>query len=298
MATVTIPGAPTNLIAAVDAPIVSSGSLAAGLGTPSFQDLFNYTSSSEAAFTKNWVPQIYTAKNYAGAGSNLSTVAANITFPVDPNLGVPCLCLTLNQPTASTSTGGEILSAASLFASTGLGGYGTYEFLVRFGSTSATPTGSGTAVSGSVSSTFMLSQSNGGSTGYVEIDTPECEGQHPTWAEYDVWFNSDSGGNVEPSGGNFISQGSGNDSYLNVPTLVTGFNYFGFVWSATRIDYYLNGVLQGSLTKGVPQAQTAAGNIPGIDINHYGTNSSDWGGKATVGTTRYCYVQSAKYWKP
>jgi hypothetical protein len=206
------------------------------------------------------------------------------------------LCLTLNQTAAGTSNGGEILSAASLFASTGLGGYGTYEFLVRFGSTSSTPTGTGSAVSGGVSSTFLLSQSNSGTTGYVEIDAPECEGQHATWAEYDIWFNSDSSGNVEPSGGNFVSQGSGNDSYSVVPTLATGFNYYGFIWSASRMDFYLNGVLQGSLTKGVPQAQTAAGNIPGIDCNHYGCNSSSWGGKATVGTTRYFYVSSIKFW--
>jgi Bacterial Ig domain/Glycosyl hydrolases family 16 len=278
-------------------PPPPSGSLASGLGTPSFSDTFNYTSSSETSFLANWVPQIYTAKNYAGAGSNVSMVAANITFPVDPNLGVPCLCLTLNQGSSSASTGGEILSAASLFASTGLGGYGTYEFYARFGSTSTTPTGSGSAVSGSVSSTFMLSQSNGGTTGYVEIDAPEVEGQHATWAEYDIWYNSDSGGNVEPSGGNFVSQGAGNDSYLVVPNLATGFNYLGFVWSSSSINFYLNGVLQGSLTTGVPQAQTAAGNIPGIDINHYGCNSSDWGGSATVGTNRYFYVQSAKYWK-
>src|SRR5271156_2868516 len=276
-------------------PPPAQGSLAAGLGTPSFADSFNYTSSSEAAFTKNWVPQIYTASNYAGAGSNVSMVAANITFPVDPNLGVPCLCLTLNQPSAGASTGGEILSAASLFASTGLGGYGTYEFLVRFGSTSTTPTGTGTAVSGSVSSTFLLSQSNSGTTGYVEIDAPECEGQHPTWAEYDIWFNSDSSGNTEPSGGNFVSQGAGEDTYLVVPTLVTGFNYYGFVWAAGSIKFYLNGVYQGECTTNIPVPGTG-GNVPSIDINHYGTNGTGWGGPATVGTSRYLYVQSVKYW--
>jgi hypothetical protein len=277
-------------------PPPGGNSLAATLGTPSFADLFAYASPSDAAFTKNWVPQIYSANNYAGAGSNVTMEASNITFPINPSTGAPCLCLTLHQPTSGASNGGEILSAAGLFASTGLGGYGTYEFLVRFGSTSPTPDGAGGAVSGGVSSTFLLSQSNGGTSGYVEIDAPECEGSHPTWAEYDIWFNSDSGGNTEPSGGNFVSQGAGNDSYLNVPSLVTGFNYYGFIWSAGRLDYYLNGVLQGSSTKNVP-VPGSGGNIPGIDINHYGCNSSSWGGNATVGTTRYCYVQSAKFWK-
>src|SRR5271156_4410754 len=36
-----------------------SGSLAAGLGTPTFQDLFNYTSVSEASFTKLWQVSTY-----------------------------------------------------------------------------------------------------------------------------------------------------------------------------------------------------------------------------------------------
>ena len=275
----------------------ASGSLAASLGTPSFSDLFNYTSASESSFLANWVPQLYSASNYAGAGSNVTMQASNITFPINANTGTPCLCLTLNQTSSSASNGGEILSAASLFKSTGFGGYGTYEFCARFGSTSSTPTGSGSAVSGGVSSTFLLSQSNSGGSGYIEMDIPEVEGQHATWAEYDTWYNSDSGGNTQPSGGNFISQGAGSDSYLNVPTLVTGFNYYGIVWAAGKISYYLNGVLQGTNTSNVPAATTVAGNIPGLDINHYGCNSSDWGGKATVGTSRYCYVESVKFWK-
>src|SRR5271156_6755952 len=150
MATVTIPGAPTNLIAAVDAPIVSSGSLAAGLGTPSFQDLFNYTSSSEAAFTKIWQVSTYESNSYAGAGSNVTFKAANITFPTNPNTSAPCLCLTLNQTSATVSNGAEILSVQTF-------GYGTYEFFSRIGSSSSTPTGTGSAVSGGVSSTFLIS---------------------------------------------------------------------------------------------------------------------------------------------
>jgi hypothetical protein len=139
-----------------------------------------------------------------------------------------------------------------------------------------------------------MSQNNPGGTGYAEIDAPECEGQHPTWAEYDTWFNSGSSGNTQPSGGNFISQ-AGSDSYLVVPTAVTGFNYYGLIWSAGRIAYYLNGIFQGTNTKNIPTPGTGS-NIPGIDINHYGCNSSSWGGKATVGTARYCYVQSVRYW--
>lgn len=109
--------APNPVPTPIPTPVPSrSGSLASTLGTPTFSDDFNYIGVSEASFLKNWVPQIYTHKNYAGAGSNFETLASNITFPV--NGAAPCLCLTLQQPSASTSTGAEILSAQSF-------GYGT-----------------------------------------------------------------------------------------------------------------------------------------------------------------------------
>jgi hypothetical protein len=213
---------------------------------------------------------------------------ANIVFVPNAALGINCLCLKMNQTSASVGNGGEILSSASF-------GYGTYEFWARFGSTSSTPSGAGSAVSGGVSSTFLLSQTNGGGAGYVEIDSPECEGQNPTWAEYDVWYNSDSSGNTEPGGGNFTSQGSGNDSYLTISDLVSVFHYYGFIWSAGRIDFYLDGVLQGSDTSNIPTPGTG-GDTPGIDINHYSCNDASWGGLATTSTQRYSYCQSVKYW--
>lgn len=287
-----VPSAPTNLVAAVDHPIQQTGSLAATLGTPTFSDVFNYKTSSDAAFKKNWNPQSYTGTNYAGAGSNCTFSPSNITFPLDPSNGnAPCLCLTLNQSAAGTSSGAEMLTNTPE-------GYGTYEFCSRMASTSSTPNGSGTTVSGGVSSTFLISNDNGGTAGYVEIDAPECEGDHATWAEYDIWWNGDaSGNNAQPSGPGFQSQGAGSDTFINIPNMITAFNFYGFVWSAGRIDFYLNGVLQGSLTKNVPLPGTG-GNTPVIDINHYGCNGTGWGGKATVGTTRFFYVRSAKYWKP
>lgn len=285
----TAPSAPTNLVAVVDGS-APAGSLAAGLGAPTFQDLFNYTSSTSSAFTKVWHVSTYLGTNYAGAGSNVQFATSNVTFPVDPVTGQPCLCLTLSQSSASASSGAEILSVQTF-------GYGTYEFCSRMGSSSSTPNGTGSAVSGGVSSTFLISNNNGGTAGYVEIDAPECEGTHATRAEYNVWFNGfGSGDSFQPTGPGFTSQGAGSDTYLSIPNMITAFNYYGFVWSAGRIDFYLNGVLQGSLTgSGVPVPGTG-GDVPSIDINHYGCNGSGWGGTATVGTTRYFYVHSAKYW--
>lgn len=284
-----MPAPPTNLTAKLDAPALIN-SLASTLGVPTFSDSFNYKSIADAAFKKNWNPQSYVGKNYAGAGSDCTFDPSNISFPVDASTGVPCLCARLSQASAGASSGTEMLSVQPF-------GYGTYEFCSRMGSTSDTPNGSGGSVSGGVSSTFLISNDNSGTAGYVEIDAPECEGDHATWAEYDIWFNGDgSGDNHQPAGTGFHSQGAGSDTYLDIPDMVSAFHYYGFVWQAGRIDFYLDGVLQGSLTQGVPAPGTG-GNTPAIDINHYGCNGTGWGGKATVGTSRYFYVRSAKYWK-
>lgn len=285
-----MPTPPTNLKAILDAP-ETINSLAAMLGVPTFQDLFNYKSVNDAAFKKNWNPQSYVGKNYAGAGSDCTFSPANITFPIDPETGTPCLCESLSQSSNQSSSGCELLSVQTF-------GYGTYEFCSRMGSTSSNPNGAGTAVSGGVSSTFLISNDNGGTTGYVEIDAPECEGDHPTWAEYDIWFNGDgTGDNAQPVGSGFKSQGSGSDTYLVIPDMVTAYHFYGFVWEAGKLDFYLDGVLQGSLTGAKVPVPGTGGNPPTMDINHYGCNGTGWGGKATVGTTRYFYVRSAKYWK-
>lgn len=285
-----MPAPPTNLTAKLDAPALIN-SLASTLGVPTFSDSFNYKSIADAAFKKNWNPQSYVGKNYAGAGSDCTFDPSNISFPVDASTGVPCLCARLSQASAGASSGTEMLSVQPF-------GYGTYEFCSRMGSTSDTPNGSGGSVSGGVSSTFLISNDNSGTAGYVEIDIPECEGDHATWAEYDIWFNGDSAGfNAQPSGPGFSSQGSGSDTFLVIPTMVTEFHFYGCVWAPGQLDIYLDGVLQGSLTGAkVPQPGTG-GNPPTMDINHYGCNGTGWGGKASVGQTRYFYVRSAKYWK-
>lgn len=269
----------------------TQSSLASKLGTPTFMDLFNYKSVGDAGFKKNWNPQSYVGKNYAGAGSDCTFTPNNISFPVDSTTGLPCLCERLDQPTLGTSTGVEILSVSSF-------GYGTYEFCSRMGCTSNTPEGKGTSISGGVSSTFLISNNNAGGVGYVEIDAPECEGDHSTFAEYDIWFNGDgTGDNAQPTGTGFHSQGAGSDTYLVIPDMVTAFHYYGFVWAVNRLDFYLDGALQGSLTGAKVPVPGSGGNTPTMDINHYGCNSTGWGGKATVGTSRYFYVRSAKYWK-
>src|SRR6185437_1162769 len=97
-------------------------------------------------------------------------------------------------------------------------GFGTYEWVMRTSSTSATPYGEGSAMSGQVSS------------GFAFIDA-----------------------------------------------------------STTEIDFEIDGVLVSTHTEDIPQVPAY------VMINHWGTNSTGWGGLATVGVSRYMYISSFTY---
>ena len=121
-----------------------------------------------------WQISNYTQDNYGGAGSNVTFSPANVSL----SQGV--LQETLNQLTSGTASGAEILSNCQY-------GYGTYTFSMRDGSTSATPGGTGTPVSGTISSTFLYATDS-----VTEIDAPEIEGYTPArndWIEWDIWKN-------------------------------------------------------------------------------------------------------------
>jgi len=272
-----------------------SGSLAAGLGTPNYTELFNYTGPTQTAFTNNWAVSTYGGLYIT---EDVQFTSANISFPTNATTGVPCLALKLTQTTLTNCTGAEIVSVNALNASTGLGNYGTYEWWMRQGSSATTPTGAGTAQSGGVSSIFPYNGNNAtGTVDYVEIDAPEAEGQYNTKVGYALYNGNPQSPNPSPSptGTGFTWDSTiGDDSYLAVIEPDQTFHYYGFIWTSTSITYYLDGVLQGSATSGIPQAN-AGGYITNIDCNHYGTNSAGFGGTWTSGT-RYAYVNSIKYW--
>jgi hypothetical protein len=66
---------------------------------------------------------------------------------------------------------------------------------------------------------------------------------------------------------------------------------FKIVWQPTFIDWYVDGQLVVHHTQAIPSAPAY------FLFNIWGTNSSSWGGTATIGPTRYIYVSSFKYTK-
>jgi len=228
---------------------------------PTFVDYFN----NGKLDTSKWVVSNYESNNYAGGGSNVTFSAGNI------DLSGGNLRMELTQPTSGTSTGAEITTKLSF-------GYGTYEFSMRAGSTSPSSSGTGKTESGQISSTFIIDNPPPSYASITEIDAPEIEGlsARNNDIEWTVWKNSAA---TDP-----------NPEYNVVLNPEDGFHRYKFVWSATSITFYIDGVLKSKCTSGIPTVAAV------IDINFYGTNDTKWGGLATVGVTRYMYVNSVKFW--
>ena len=227
---------------------------------PTFQDSF----SKGVLNTAKWVVSNYETNNYAGGGSNVTFSPNNI------DLSGGNLRLELTQPTAGTSSGAELTTKLRF-------GYGTYVFSMRAGSTSPSSTRSGTTESGQISSTFII-YNPAPYASITEIDAPEIEGlpARSNDIEWDVWKNSIS---TDPT-----------PEYNVLSNPEDGFHRYKFVWAPASIKFYIDGVLKAICTSGIPTAAAV------IDINFYGTNDTKWGGVATVGVTRYMYVNSVKFW--
>ena len=68
-----------------------------------------------------------------------------------------------------------------------------------------------------------------------------------------------------------------------------GFHEYKYVWSAAKIEFYVDGALVSTHTEHIPSAPAA------VMVNLWGTNSPLFGGVATHGVTRYVYVRSFSY---
>ena len=140
-------------------------------------------------------------------------------------------------------------------------------WVMRASSTSSTPTGAGTVVSGQISAGFSFVNNS-----QTEIDF-EIEGQNPTT----VWMT------------NWISTSQKQYSSVFLASPDANFHHYKFIWVPGRIDYYIDGKLVSTHTSNIPSAPAY------IMINHWGTNSTGWGGQATIGVQRYLYVSSFTY---
>jgi hypothetical protein len=169
---------------------------------------------------------------------------------------------TSNSRGGISSVGGELQSKNAL-------GFGTYEWVMRAASTSSTPKGSGYTVSGQISSGFIFVNNS-----QTEIDSPEIEGQNPGTLWWTTW----------------ISVNTKQSTSSQAPFAPeNGFHSYKCVWTKTSIKFYVDGVLVSTHTGVVPQTPAYA------MINHWGTNSTGWGGLATPNITRYMFVRSFSF---
>jgi beta-glucanase (GH16 family) len=219
-----------------------------------YTDQFN-----TGTLNSDWLVCTRTTPNYVRAGSTVTFSAANI------NMAQSCLRLELDQLPDALSTGAEIQNKNAF-------GYGTYEYVMRAGSTSPTLGGAGTPVRGQVSACFTLSDPS--ST--TEIDDVEIEGlaARSNTVHFNVWKSEVK---TPPSPASYT---------LFNPEAAT--HSYKFVWTPLSITFFVDGV----------QVSTTSANIPTVaakpTINFYGTNSAGWGGLETPGTT-YMYVTKFTY---
>jgi endo-1,3-1,4-beta-glycanase ExoK len=197
--------------------------------------------------------------------SNWNAPGGGVFRPANIDLSQGLLRIMVTQTENSDdsifSVGGEIQTKATF-------GYGTYEWTMRMSSTSPTKDGYGQVTSGQVSSGFTFINNS-----QTEIDW-EVEGQYPNRIEMTNWKG--------------LHAQQYTSSFLQSPE--AGFHTYTFVWSPGKIVFYIDG----------KQVSTHTSNIPSdpayVMINHWGTNSTSFGGLATPGVERYIYVSSFKFW--
>lgn len=207
-------------------------------------------------------PSKWLASNGLAPGS-ISGVNYGSFVPGNVDLSKGMLCLKLQQQQGSSG----VLSAGSEIQSLTTYGYGTYEWVMRASSTSSTPTGPGAVVSGQISAGFSFVNNS-----QTEIDF-EIEGQNPDT----VWMT------------NWISTSQKQYSSVFLASPEATFHHYKFVWIPGQITFYIDGVLVSTHTSNVPSAAAY------IMVNHWGTNSTAWGGLATEGVERYLYISSFTY---
>jgi beta-glucanase (GH16 family) len=197
--------------------------------------------------------------------------SANVT--VLPAEGV----LRLKLSIAADSAGG-LHSSGGLVYTAGKYGYGTYEWCARMSSTATTPGGSGVPVPGGVSANFTYVNDSETEIDFEFAHASDSSGRFGPWLYMVNWRNltptHTALWNLDPPG-----------------PYHTGFMTYRFVWTRNYIDYYVNGNLLRTHVQNIPRSSAH------IMANHWGTNSSSFGGPASVGD-RYFYLDWFRYTPP
>jgi len=196
--------------------------------------------------------------------------------PANVQVSPGMLRLTLTQINGAvdTNASGVVSHGAAIFTKASCG-YGAYEWTMKMSSTSICATCVGPAVPGSVSAGFSYINNS-----ETEIDF-EFSAAAPSTLWMVNWLNTNT--SADPTGRMETYTG------LTPFAATSGFHTYRYVWSPGKISYYIDGVWQVDHTTNVPSAAAL------IMINHWGTNSDAWGGRATVGTTRYMYVSRVSF---
>jgi beta-glucanase (GH16 family) len=215
--------------------------------------------------TSKWNVAIYKSPDSKPGLNAGSYVPENLDF----SRGMLCIKVTQQKggPDNILSHGGAIISKERF-------GFGTYEFVMRMSSTSATPDGAGAATSGAISSGFVFYKNS-----ESEIDLEFLGNENAMWITN--WQNANP--KNAPSGEVKQTTKTSNRS------LAAEFHRYTLVWAPASVNVYIDGTLVASHHQHIPQSPAY------IILQHRGTNSNEWGGTAAVGVTRYMYVRSVNF---
>lgn len=184
--------------------------------------------------------------------------------PTCVSLNSGMLALRLTQ----SLTNGNIRSIGGEVQLKRLCGFGDYTWVARVGSTAPAPNANGQIVSGSISGMFPFVNNS-----ETELDI-EIEGQYPNQVDFTTWHTTAvRQTTVSPN----VNVGDG------------AFHTFKMQWRSGAVSYSVDGKMLAQHAQSVPQAPAYP------MINFWGTNTTDFGGKATPGVTRAFYVKSFSY---
>lgn len=202
----------------------------------------------------------------------------HVNFVSDASGSYLRLLLTQEIGPVDSSPSG-VISRGALVYTKAKYGYGTYEWRMRMSSTSTSPNDpTGTSVSGSVSAGFIYVNNS-----ETEIDF-EFSALNPDTLYMVNWLNPNP--LADPTAANETF------STLFPFTVTSEFHTYRFVWEPAQISFYADDVLRAVHTTNVPSAPA------NFMINHWGTDSGNWGGTATIGVDRYFYVDWVRYTPP
>jgi len=191
------------------------------------------------------------------------------------SVGGGYLTMLLTQENGPVDNGYGVISRGALIYTKNTYGYGTYEWRMRMSSTATSPLGEGYPTLGSVSAGFIYVNNS-----QTEIDF-EFSGTDLDTLYMANWLNPD------PS--RAPTEDDEKYSFVQPFDSTSVFRTYKFVWQKRKISYYVDSVLKAVHTPNVPTAPAY------FMINHWGTDSPNWGGAATVGTPRYFYVDRVSY---